>query len=613
MYGTRKITADLTWIGGNDRRISLFEGVYPVPQGMAYNAYLLTDEKTVLFDTVDRAVSDVFFENLAHALGGRRLDYVVVHHAEPDHSATLDELLRRCPGVYVVCTAKCRTMLEQFLGHSFPAITVADGYHLPTGRRNLTFLTAPMVHWPEVMATYDDVDGVLFSADAFGTFGAQDGALFADEVDFFGTRLAEARRYYTNIVGKYGTQTTALLQKAAALKIRFLCPLHGFVFRRQIGDILEKYRLWAHYEPEERGVLIAYASVYGHTAQAAEHLAIRLREHGVPTVLCDVSVTHASYLIADCFRFGHLVFAATTYNAGVFVRMEALLRELIAHNLQNRSIYLIENGTWAPTAAGQMKAILEKGRDIRFPAPPLTIRSALPAPQAPSLDALADAIADGMTAAAAAPNAAPAAAIDSTALFRISYGLYVLTARENGFDNGCIVNTAQLLTSDPLRFSVTVNKQNHTHDMILRTGLLNLSVLTEEAVFPIFERFGFRSGRDTDKFAGDAAENRTENGLRYLTEAVNAVISGRVVETHDFGTHTLFVAEVTGAARLSDAPSATYDYYFAHIKPKPQPVEETKKGFVCRICGYVYEGDTLPDDFVCPLCKHGAEDFEKLK
>lgn len=615
MFCTKKITDDLVWVGANDRRLAMFEGVYSVPRGVSYNAYLLLDEKTVLFDTVDKAVSGVFFENVSETLAGRSLDYIVVHHMEPDHSATLQELIVRYPQVKIVCNQKTVTMIKQFFTFDIDARVqlVQEGDTLTTGRHTLTFVMAPMVHWPEVMVSYDLTDQILFSADAFGCFGALNGAIFADEVDFERDYLDEARRYYTNIVGKYGTQVQALLKKASALEIKMICPLHGFVWRRNIGDFISRYLLWSAYTPEKNGVMIAYASVYGNTAMAAEILSSRLRERGVPTEMFDVSVTPASEIVAASFRWSHLVFASTTYNAGIFVTMEALLSDLVAHNLCNRTVALIENGSWAPTSGQLMRKQLEKCSNIRILENTVTIRSSVKREQLAEIEALAAALADDMPKAEVAEQEAVAteATVDTNALLKVPYGLYVVTARENDRDNGCIINTVMQVTNTPNRISIAVNKQNHTHDMIAHTGMFNISILTQAAQFDVFKRFGFASGRDTDKFAGDPSVLRTANGLRYIGEAVNAVLSGKVIQAVDCGTHTLFIAEVTEAASLSDQPSVTYQYYFDHIKPKPV-VTEKKTGYVCKICGYIYEGDPLPEDFICPLCKHGAADFEKL-
>ncbi|MBQ9735206.1 MAG: FprA family A-type flavoprotein [Clostridia bacterium] len=399
MYMTRPITDSLTYVGADDRRLAMFEGVYSVPRGVSYNAYLLTDERTALFDTVDKAVGKIFFENLAHALGDRRLDYVVVSHMEPDHSATLAELLSRYPDVTVIASEKALVMMRAFGVTPLSAITVKEGDALSLGTHTLRFVMAPMVHWPEVMVTFEESEGILFSADAFGTFGALSGRLFADEVDFMGEFLPEARRYYTNIVGKYGPSVSTLLGKAAGLDIKLVCPLHGFVFRaKEFGPYLEKYKAWATYTPEEKGVLIAYASIYGNTENAAVTVASRLAQRGVKTQVFDVSVTPASEILSECFRFSHLVFASSTYNAGVFVSMDALLRDVAAHNLQNRTFALIENGSWAPSAAKGMREILSVCKNMTELESAVSVRSAVSAQTREELIALADALAESVLA-----------------------------------------------------------------------------------------------------------------------------------------------------------------------------------------------------------------------
>ncbi|MCL2105652.1 MAG: FprA family A-type flavoprotein [Oscillospiraceae bacterium] len=396
MHCTKHAAGDLIWVGANDRRLAMFEGVYSVPYGVSYNAYLLMDEKTVLFDTVDKAVRQRFLENVTHALGGRGLDYLVVQHMEPDHSAVLEELSARYPACKIVCGAKTLAFIGQFCDFDAGprALVVKEGDTLCTGAHTLRFLMAPMVHWPEVMVTYDSFGKTLFSADAFGSFGALGGALFADEVDFEKDYMDEARRYYTNIVGKYGAQTQALLKKAAALEIDTICPLHGFVWRENIGSILSKYALWSSCAPEERGVMLAYASVYGNTENAAEILASRLRDKGLRTVMYDVSVTPASEIIAAAFRWSHLVFASTTYNMGIFVTMDALLHDLVAHNIQNRTVALIENGSWAAASGGLMRAALEKCKNMRILERTLTLKSSLKPAQLAEIDIMAQAIAD---------------------------------------------------------------------------------------------------------------------------------------------------------------------------------------------------------------------------
>ena len=610
MYCTRKITDDIIFIGGSDRKLSLFEAVYPVPSGVSYNSYLVKDEKTVLFDTVDNSIAELFFENLAHELNGRSLDYVVVQHMEPDHSATLRRLLTTYPEAKIVTSAKALTMIGQFF--DAPAAervqTVKEGDTLTTGKHTFSFVAAPMVHWPEVIMTYDSTDKVLFTADAFGTFGALDGAVFADEVDFMHDHLSEARRYYCNIVGKYGSQVQAVLKKAAGLDIAMICPLHGFVWRREIDSIIAKYDLWSRYEPEEKGVLIAYTSVYGGTQTAAELAAAKLRDKGITVKMYDASMTHTSYIVAEAFRFSHIIFATTTYNNGIFIKMEELLHDLAAHNFSNRTVGIIENGSWAPAAGKLIRALLEPCKNITILDEQLTIKSAMKPDDEPKLDAMTERIAADFIRPAVQHSDND---VDNSALFKISYGLYVLTASENGRDNGCIINTAQLLTDNPRRITVAVNKKNLTHDMMLATGKFNISVLTDKAPFQTYKDFGFVSGRDKEKIADAPIEfARSENGLVYLTENVNAFISGKIIDSKDYGTHTLFTAEVTEARIVGEGDSVTYDIYQKHIKPKPAPTK--KKGFICTVCGFIYEGEVLPPDYECPLCGHGAADFEPL-
>ncbi|MCL2139296.1 MAG: flavin reductase [Treponema sp.] len=622
MHCIKKVTDDLFWVGANDRRLAMFEGVYSVPDGVSYNSYLLTDEKTVLFDTVDKAVRQRFMENLTFALGDRDLDYIVVQHMEPDHSAVLQEIVYRYPGVKIVCNEKILAFIEQFfdLNLRSRAHVVAENDQLETGKHKLHFIMAPMVHWPEVMVSYDSTDKILFSADAFGSFGALNGALFADEVNFAKDYMDETRRYYANIVGKYGTQVSSLLDKASALAIEMICPLHGFVWRKNITEILLKYTLWGKYEPEEYGVMIVYASVYGNTENAAEILACKLRENGIKTTMFDVSVIPASNIISEAFRWSHIVLASTTYNAGIFVTMEALVNDLVAHNIQNRTVAIIENGSWAPASGELLRGKMKECKNITIIDNMISLKSSLKQTQMPELESMAAAIiasfpekARPMPASAAQDShALPPATVDPQTMFKLSYGLFVLTARDGDKDNGCIINTVGQITESPVEISASVNKANYTHDMILKTGEFNVSILTESVPFRVFQQFGFQSGKDSDKFAGSDQVFRAKNGIRYIPKYVNGVISAKVTESIDCGTHTQFIANVTQAFTLSNERSVTYQYYFDNIKPKPLPPKSGKKGFVCRVCGYVHESDTLPDDFICPLCKHGVEVFERL-
>ena len=613
MYCVKQITNDMYWVGGSDRRLALFENVYPIPEGVSYNAYLVLDEQTALFDTVDRAVSEVFFENIAHLLNGRKLDYVVVNHMEPDHAATLQELVLRYPDVQIVTSAKALAMIRNYFTFDTGKIrTVKEMETLCTGRHTFAFAMAPMVHWPEVMVSYDTTDKILYSADAFGTFGALNGNIFADEINFETEYLAEARRYYTNIVGKYGTQVQALLKKAAKLDIQMVCPLHGPVWRKHIDWFIEKYQKWSTYTPEDDGVMIAYASVYGHTENLANIIASKLADAGVRNVkMYDVSVTHPSYIVSEAFRVSHIVFASTTYNAGIFVNMENALHDIVAHNLQNRTLAIVENGSWAATSGGLMRELLGKLKNCTILEEGVSLKSALKAEQLHDVDALVDAIVNSLPKPEVIEHK-PSEVVEPNAMFKLSYGLFVLTAKDGKKDNGCIINTAQQVTSQPNRISICVNKNNFTHDMIVRTGEFNVNILSQDATFDIFKWYGFQSGRNVEKIQGEKLP-RARNGIVYLEGCTNSFISGKVIEMHDYGTHTLFVADVTEARVFNNVPSVTYAYYFANIKPRTAKPAEKKVGWVCKICGYVYEGETLPEDFICPLCKHPASDFEKLK
>lgn len=399
MHCVKKVTDDLYWIGGSDRRLALFENVYPIPRGVSYNSYVLLDEKTVLLDTVDASISGLFFENLEYVLNGRTLDYLIVNHMEPDHCAVIGDVVRRYPDVKLVCNAKTVPMLKQFF--NFPVedrtVIVKEMDTLCTGKHTFAFVMAPMVHWPEAMVSYDTVDKILFSADGFGTFGAINGNLFADEVNFERDWLDDARRYFINIVGKYGVQVQNLLKKAATLEIKMICPLHGPVWRENLGWFIEKYDTWSSYKPEDQAVMIAYASIYGNTQNAAEILASKLADKGVKNIaMYDVSVTDPSVIVSESFRCSHLVFAAPSYNGGIFTKMETVLSELKAHSLQNRTVAIMENGTWAPVAGKQMREIFAGMKNIELLEEGVTIRSAVKEAQEASLEALAEKIASSL-------------------------------------------------------------------------------------------------------------------------------------------------------------------------------------------------------------------------
>ena len=394
MSNIKNIFDDIIWVGADDHHTELFENIYPLPQGVSYNNYLILDDKTALMDTIDMSVLDIFFDNLTMALNGRPLDYVIIQHMEPDHSATLAELIRQYPNTTVVCNAKTEGMIHQFFRDDlvFQTQLVKEGDSLLLGKHILQFIMAPMVHWPEVMMTYDQTTKILFSADAFGSFKALDGALFADEVNFTQDYLDEARRYYANIVGKYGMPVQAILKKAAGLDIQMICPLHGLVWRKDLAFLLDKYQQWSTYQPEEQAAVIAYASMYGHTAQVAEKIANKLKEKGLKAHVYDLSKTDRSFILGEIFRASHLVLAAATHDGNMFEPMEYLLRDMSAHAIQNRKVALIENGTWAPTSAKQMQTLLESMKEMHIVQPIISLKSTLAPNQEAELDALVSAL-----------------------------------------------------------------------------------------------------------------------------------------------------------------------------------------------------------------------------
>ena len=594
-----KITNDIIYAGVNDRKIDLFEGQYAVPNGMAYNSYVILDEKTAVMDTVDRNFTHEWLNNLEDALDGRSPDYLVVQHMEPDHSANIVNFMKNYPSATVVSSAKAFAMMKNFFGTDFEdrRIVVGEGDALTLGRHTLTFYTAPMVHWPEVIVTYDSADRVLFSADGFGKFGALD----ADE-DW----ACEARRYYFGIVGKYGAQVQALLKKAAGLEIEKICPLHGPVLTENLGYYLNLYNIWSTYGTETDGVVIAYTSVYGNTKKAVDALADKLRARGCPKVAVnDLARCDMAEAVEDAFRYGKIVLATTTYNADIFPFMREFITHLTERGFKNKTVGLIENGSWAPLAAKTMRGMLEGCKNLTFADTTVRITSALNEESAAQLDALADELCRDWI----AQRGETANKNDLTALFNIGYGLYVVTSNDGKKDNGLIVNTVTQVTNTPNRIAVTINKENYSHHVIEQTGKMNVNCLSVDAPFSVFENFGFRSGRNTDKFA-DCEPLRSDNGLVFLPHYINSFMSLKVEDYVDLGTHGMFICSITEARVISDRETMTYTYYQNNVKPKPET--EGKKGYVCKICGYVYEGDELPEDFVCPLCKHGAADFEPI-
>ena len=593
------ITNDIKYVGVNDHDIDLFESQYVVENGMAYNSYVIMDKKIAVLDSVDAHFTHEWLDNIQNVTGRKAPDYLIVQHMEPDHSANIANFMKLYPDAKVVSSVKSFAMMEQFFGTNFAdrQIIVKEGDTLSLGMHELSFVAAPMVHWPEVMMTYDACDKVFFSADAFGKFGALDA-----EEDW----ACEARRYYFGIVGKYGTQVQNLLKKAAKLDIQTICPLHGPVLSENLEYYLKLYNTWSSYGIETEGILIAYTSVYGNTRKAVELLADKLRAKGCPKVVVnDLARCDMAEAVEDAFRYGKIVLATTTYNADIFPFMKEFIGHLLERNFQNRKIGIIENGSWAPMAAKIIKKMLEGCKNTTFTNATVSMKSALNEESSAQLEALAEELCKDYL----AQKDETANKNDMTALFKIGYGLYVVTSNDGEKDNGLIVNTVSQVTDNPNRVAVCINKANYSHHIIKQTGIMNVNCLSTEAPFQVFQNFGFQSGRTADKFA-DIEVLRSDNGLAFLPRYINAFMSLKVERYVDFDTHGMFICTVTEARVISDVETMTYNYYQSHVKPKPET--EGKKGFVCKICGYIYEGDVLPDDFICPLCKHGAADFEPI-
>lgn len=595
-----RITDTIKYVGVNDHKVDLFEGQYPVANGMAYNSYVILDEKIAVMDTVDANFTHEWLDKLEQVLDGRKPDYLIVQHMEPDHAANVANFLKVYPDTTVVANVKTFQMIYNFFGLTLEGqkLEVTNGGTLSLGNHQLTFVFAPMVHWPEVMVTYDSTDKVLFSADGFGKFGALDVEEDWDD---------EARRYFIGIVGKYGAQVQSLLKVAATLDIQIICPLHGPVLSEDLGHYIGLYDTWSSYTPEEEGIVIAYTSVYGHTKKAVDLLADKLRSKGCPKVVVyDLARDDMSLALSDAFRYSKLILATTTYNASIYPFMHDYISRLVEHNFQNRTVGLIENGSWAPLAAKVMREMMAKCKKINWLDTTVKILSAINQENQDQLEAMADELCKEYI----AQNDTLANKNDLTALFRIGYGLYVVTSNDGKKDNGLIVNTVIQLTDTPNRVAVNINKANYSHHVIKQTGVLNVNCLSTEAPFSVFQQFGFQTGRSIDKFAGQTV-HRSDNGLVFLDKYINAFMSLKVEDYVDLGTHGMFICSVTEARVMSNQETMTYTYYQNNVKPKPET--EGKKGFVCKVCGYIYEGDELPADYICPLCKHGAADFEPIE
>lgn len=594
------ISDSIKYIGVSDTSIDLFEGQYKVPNGISYNSYVIIDNKIAIIDTVDVNFTHEWLDNIQNVLSGKSPDYLIIQHMEPDHSANIMSFTKAFPNAVIVSSEKSFAMMEGFFGTSFEdrRMIIKEGDTLNLGEHTLSFVSAPMVHWPEVMVTYDSKDKVLFSADGFGKFGIPGTNENWDD---------EARRYYIGIVGKYGTQVQALLKKAQTLDIQKICPLHGPVLSENLSHYIGLYNTWSSYLPEAEGIVIAYTSVYGNTRKAVLDLRDLLLAKGCPDVrVFDLARCDMAEAVSAAFKYSKLVLATTTYNAEIFPHMREFINHLTERAFKNRTVALIENGSWAPLAAKVMKSMLEGCKNLNFIDTTVRIKSALNKESREQLRAVSDELCRDYL----AQQSETANKNDLTALFNIGYGLYVVTCNDGKKDNGLIVNTVTQITNTPNRIAVTINKQNYSHHVIKQSGIMNVNCLSVDAPFSVFEAFGFSSGRNTNKFQG-CEPLRSDNGLVFLPRYINSFMSLKVEQYIDFETHGMFICSVTESRVINDNETMTYSYYHEYVKPKPQT--EGKKGYVCKICGYVYEGENLPEDFICPLCKHGAADFEKIQ
>lgn len=588
-----EITNDIKYVGVNDHEIDLFEGQYLVPNGISYNSYVILDDKIAVLDTVDIHFSNEWLNNVEHILNGKMPDYLIIHHMEPDHSASIVDFLNKYPSTTIVSSLEAREMMKNFfhIDLSNKHIVIKDNDTLKLGKHILTFFTAPMVHWPEVIVSYDNYDKILFSADGFGKFGALD-----KNEDW----LDEARRYYIGIVGKYGNQVQELLNKVSSVDIKIICPLHGPVLKKNLNYYINLYNIWSSYKQEKEGIVIAYTSIYGNTKKAVEELVLKLKENNNTEIeVFDLARIDNSKVIAKAFAYKKIVLATTTYNGDIFPFMKTFINGLVERNIKNKIIALIENGSWAPVGASKMKAMLSNCQNITFCKSIVHIKSSLDEESLLEIKNLSEEL---------SYHSIETLSNNNDVLFNIDYGLYIITSFDGNKHNGLIINTITQVTNSPNQIAVTINKSNYSHDVIKQTKMMNINCLTVDTPFSIFKHFGFQSGKDVDKFKNETPL-LSSNGLAYLSNHINSYISLKVEKYIDFDTHGMFICSISESKIISEAPTMTYNYYLKNIKPKTR---SNKKGFVCKICGYIYEGESLPSDYICPICKHGISDFEPI-
>lgn len=612
MENSYKINENLYYIGASDRRIHIFEAIQPLNYGMAYNSYLMVNDKTYLFNTVDHSVSDQFFENLEHCLNGKPLDYFVIQHMEPDHANCIKEIILRYPNVNIILNAQILNMVKNFFRDldttKLNLTIVKDLDKVQIGDKELLFVFAPMVHWPEVMMVYETTTKTLFSADAFGSYNALNGKIFFDEYNYEKEFLDEARRYYTNIVGKYGNPVQQLFNKVKGVEFDLICPLHGPVIRNKndMAYLINKYDIWSSYTPEEKGVLIVYGSIYGNTAKAVNKFAHMLADAGVKNIkIYDSSMTDVSYLLSDAFKYSHLVIFSSSYNAGVFPKIEEFLLALKAHNFQNRKIAFVENGSWAPTAFNSTKALIESLTDCQLYDKKVTITSSLSDANLVQFEDIINFIKTDFIKEDLA-NLKP--------LFNIPYGLYICFAKDEKENklNGCVCNTLSLVSENPNIYSIALNKSNYTTKLLQESKKISVSILHKQATQDLIKLFGYNSGKDMNKFENFTDYSLNCLNLPYLNKNYsNSFICGEIVNSVEVNDHIVFYFKVVEEKVLSYDETLTYSYYQKNIKPKFKSAGK-RVGWRCKICGYLYKGEVLPDDFICPWCKHSKEDFEKV-
>lgn len=606
MYKNREICNDTYYVGASDRRLAKFENIYPLENGVSYNSYVILDNKTCLMDGVDSSVTEIFLKKVKDILNGRSLDYIILQHLEPDHAFCIFRLLNIYPNATIVLSDKALVMLKNFNeGINIKnVLVVKEKDVLDLGKHKLTFICAPMVHWPEVIMTYDNYTKSLFSADAFGTFGALSGNLIANRDYFEKYSESEARRYYTNIVGKYGPQVLQALTKASSIDINNILPLHGPIWKNDLNYFINLYSKWASYTPEVNGVLIVYGSVYGHSEEAANIIADNLSILGIRDIaVYDASKTDKSYLVAESFKYSNLVIVSSTYNMGIFTPVEEFLLDLKYHNLQNRKFSIVENGSWAPNSGKLIFEILSKLKGFEMIGDIITFKSSVKSDDINKLDNLSNLIF------ASIPQKKPI----TNPLFNINYGLFILSSKDGDKQNACIINTVNQVASLPDRIMFCVNKNNYTASIINNTKECNLSILTEDAPFELFKRFGYQSGKNVNKFEGFDNYSLASNGINYINKFTNSYFSLKIENVIDLGSHFGFVSVIAESKILNEKRSVSYSYYLNNIKPNIKQDVAKKSGWVCKICGYVYEKDELPKDFICPICKHDISVFERIK